>query len=238
MTGLAITLKGACVFRGEGSSDATRVLGPVDVGIHAGEHVALVGPNGAGKTSLLLALVGAAASEGTIEVGPHRLSPSSLAAVRARVSLVFAEPADQLFTDSVSEEVAFGPRQDGVDAEDVARRTQDALRAVGLEGLESRRPHALSLGQQRRLAIATALSRDAGVVLCDEPTAGLDPVARRNVLGILRGLSETLVLATHDLDAARRCAERVILLRDGEIVAQGPMGLLDDVGVLERAGLA
>lgn len=226
------------VWRDDGD-ERQRVIDDLSLDIAAGERVAVAGPNGAGKTSLLLAMVGALPFSGTIAVGGRALDPKSLEAVRREVGYVFADPSDQLFLPTVSEEVGFGPRQRGIAGEALAARVAAALDAVGLGGFEQRSPLALSLGEQRRLAAATVLSSEPAALLFDEPTASLDPRARRAMLDTLGALDATLLLATHDLDAVLDLDARVVLLETGRLIAEGPAGeLLRDEALLERAGMA
>src|SRR5207253_428435 len=151
---------------------------------------------------LLLSLVGAVRFEGRIDIGGMAVTPATLPDVRRRVGFVFADPSDQFFLDEVSTEVSFGPRERGLDEPSVKRRVAEALSAVGLSEYVGRSPDTLSLGEQRRLAIATVLAIEPDVLLLDEPTAALDPRARRTVLDVLAALPATVVIATHDLDAA------------------------------------
>jgi cobalt/nickel transport system ATP-binding protein len=218
--------------------DPRRVITDLDLDFDAGERVALVGANGAGKTSLLLALVGAVPFEGRVSYGDLALDRRTLGRVRNEVAFVFAEPADQLFSPSVREEVAFGPKQRGLTGAALDERASAAIELVGLSGFEARAPASLSLGEQRRLALATALSVDPAVLLLDEPTASLDGRARRAVLDALRRTHATLVVATHDLDAALELDARVVLLKGGSVVGSGPAReLLSDEAELDRAGL-
>jgi cobalt/nickel transport system ATP-binding protein len=215
-----------------------RVIHELSLAFGSGERVALVGANGAGKSSLLLALVGALPIEGKIRIGELELGEKTLEDVRQRVGFVFAEPADQLFLPSVREEVELGPRLRGKDADEIRKRADAALAAVRLNGFDDRSPTSLSLGEQRRLALATVLSIDAGALLLDEPTASLDGRARRQVLEAIRAQSATTLFATHDLDAALELDSRVVLLRDGKLVADGRAAeLLVDRETLDRAGL-
>lgn len=234
----AIRLDKVRVWR-EGTSRAPRlVVDELSIDVAPRERVALVGPNGAGKTSLLLALVGAVPFEGGIAIGGHELSRASLGAVRRDVGFVFAEPGDQLFLPSVHEEVAFGPRQRGVPEAEIEARVSAALADVGLAGFDARVPGELSLGEQRRLAFATVLSYRPSVVLCDEPTASLDPLARKEMLATLARVDATLVFATHDLDGARAIRARAVLMREGRIVGEGPAAdVLSNRALLVEAGL-
>ena len=238
MSAQAIHIENVEVWREDGPRRRS-VVDKLSLDIAAGERVAIAGPNGAGKTSLLLALVGALPFTGQIEIGERTLDARSLQAVRRDVGYVFADPSDQLFLPTVREEVGFGPRQRGVAGDALSACVESALAAVGLSGFEERSPLALSLGEQRRLAAATVLSTGPGVLLFDEPTASLDPRARRAMLETLRELDATLLLATHDLDAVLELDARVVLLDRGALVEQGPAAvLLRDEALLERAGMA
>jgi cobalt/nickel transport system ATP-binding protein len=233
----SLSLENVEVFRGDGA-DAHVVRG-VTLEIRAGERVFLLGPNGAGKTSLLLSLVGAAHMAGRVRFGSLELGPKTLDAVRRRVGLVFADPRDQFFLNRVEDEVAFGPRERGLDEASVSERVAHALAAMDLEGYRNRAPDTLSLGEQRRLAIATMLAGKPEVLLLDEPTASLDPRARQRILRVIAGLSATVIVATHDLDAAFELGGRVLLLDEGRVVADGDARtLLVDAPLLEAAGLS
>jgi energy-coupling factor transporter ATP-binding protein EcfA2 len=154
------------------------------------------------------------------------------------VGLVFADPSEQFFLPTASDEVEFGPLQRGADAAEARRMGRAALELVGLEALCDAGPGELSLGEQRRLALATVLSSAPEVILLDEPTAALDPVARKRVLAAVGGAGATLVIATHDLDAALELDAEVALLSAGELVAFGAASaLLRDEALLQRAGL-
>ena len=239
MAARGVNVSELAVWRDDGlDAEPRQVLAGVSFDFGAGERVAVVGANGAGKTSLLLALVGAVPFQGQIAFGQLVLEKKSLAAVRREVAFVFAEPSDQLFLPSVEEEVAFAPRQRGRTEAEVTERVARVLAQVGLRGAERRAPAALSLGEQRRLALATALSADPAVLLLDEPTASLDGRARRAVLAALRATQATLLFASHDLAAVRELATRVVLLGNGELLAAGPAReIMFDAALLDRAGL-
>jgi cobalt/nickel transport system ATP-binding protein len=235
----SIELTDLAVLRTDERGASVRAVDGLSLSIAAGERLALVGRNGAGKTSLLLALVGALPVEGRIRVGDVELERKTLDAVRRSVSFVFADPTDQLFCATVADEVAFGPRHRALAPEVVEARVARALGAVGLAAHASRSPHALSLGQQRRVAIAAAMATEPDAILIDEPTAALDPVARRELIHLVRGLDATVVLATHDLDAVLDLDARTLVLDGGRPVAVGPAStILGDEALLERAGLA
>lgn len=226
------------VYRRQQDSENRLVVDGLSCNIEKGERVAIVGPNGAGKTSLLLAVVGAVPFEGEIEVGGLRLNRKSLQEIRRKTGFVFADPSDQLFLPTVEQEVRFGPEQRGLEENVISGRTQQALQAVGLSGYDSRSSSELSLGEQRRLAVATVLSTEPDLILLDEPTASLDPVARRQMLRVIEKTEATVVLATHDLDAAVQLGARVLLLKDGKIHGDGPAALiLADEQAISAAGL-
>jgi len=206
--------------------------------VRAGRRLCLVGPNGAGKTTVLHAMVGALPFSGSVSYGGISLSPSTQKEIRRRVGLVFADPSEQFFLPTARDEVEFGPLQRGASAEAARELGLGALCLVGLQDLAHAGPAELSLGEQRRLALATVLSSTPEVILLDEPTAALDPVARARVLSALAGAGATLVIATHDLTAALEIEADVALLNAGRLVALGDAReLLRDEALLQRAGL-
>lgn len=237
MTAARVAIKDLHVWREDGlGGEPTEVVHGISTTIEAGRRVALVGANGAGKTSLLLALVGAVRFSGRITVDELSLGKKTLAALRARVGFVFAEPADQLFLPSVLDEAAFAPKQ--LRLPDPLARAREALEQVGLGRMETRSPSSLSLGEQRRLALATVLSAEPGVLLLDEPTASLDARARRAVLGAVRDTTATTLFATHDLEAALDLDADVLVIGAGRLVGHGPAReVLADAALLDAANL-
>ena len=217
----------------------------IDLSIEAGERVALLGPNGAGKSTLLLHLNGilrpdggADHDKGELRVLGRLLDDTSVREIRGQVGLLFSNPDDQLFSATVFDDVAYGPLYMGLPEDEVRSRVTEALRAVGMDGFEERPPHQLSLGQKRRVAIATVLSMDPAILALDEPTASLDPRARRELVQLLAGRPETLVVATHDLPMVRAVCTRVVLMDEGRVVADGPGStILDDAVLLDAHGL-
>ena len=183
-----------------------------------GERVAVLGPNGAGKTTLMLHLNGLLQGTGRVVIGGVELTRRTAPEVRRRVGLVFQDPDDQLFMPTVGEDVAFGPRNLGIDVEPAV---EGALAAVGMTGFEHLPPHALSLGQRRRVAVATVLAMQPEVLVLDEPSANLDPRSRRELLAVLDAIERTLIVVTHDLPFAAQTCERAVILSAGRIVADG-----------------
>jgi cobalt/nickel transport system ATP-binding protein len=193
-------------------------LDGVDLHVTHGERVAVLGPNGAGKTTLMLHLNGLLTGEGELEVAGLRPGDRDL---RAAVGLVFQDPDDQLFMPTVGEDVAFGPLNLGVPHAHVRERVARALAAVGMEHVAERAPHQLSLGQRRRVAISTVLAMQPRLLVLDEPSANLDPRARRELLEVLDEVDRTMLVVTHDLPFAARLCERAVILSGGRIVADG-----------------
>ncbi len=209
----------------------------LDLEVFEGEALVILGPNGAGKSTLLLSLAGLLKPEGRILYRGRPLQGLGDPR-RLEIGFLFQDPDDQLFSLTVFEDVAFGPRQMGLLEEEVARRVREALDRVGLKGFEERSPHHLSFGEKRRAALATVLSMKPRVLLLDEPTSNLDPRARRQFVELMRGLAETKVLATHDLELAYEVADRVVLLYRGRVVFSGsPEEVLLDEDLLKRYGL-
>ena len=197
-------------------------LDGVDLHVRHGERVAVLGPNGAGKTTLMLQLNGLLRGEGELEVAGLRVGDGDLRDLRAAVGLVFQDPDDQLFMPTVAEDVAFGPLNLGLDHDAVHERVDRALAAVRMAGIADRAPHQLSLGQRRRVAIATVLAMRPRLLVLDEPSANLDPRARRELLEILDAIDRTMLIVTHDLPFAAQLCDRAVLLSGGHVVADGP----------------
>ena len=219
--------------------DGTEALRGIDLEIASREKVAIVGPNGAGKSTLLLHLNGILeAGHGEVQIDGTAVTPASARFVRSRVGLVFQDPDDQLFSPTIGEDVAFGPLNMGLARDEVHHRVEAALAAVGMSGMERRVPHHLSLGQRKRVSLATVLAMDPSILVFDEPTAGLDPRGRREVMGVLRERTETVLVSSHDLAMVSEVLPRTIILDDGRIVADGPTeALMADAALLETHGL-
>jgi energy-coupling factor transporter ATP-binding protein EcfA2 len=177
-------------------------------------------------------------SHGQVSIDGIRVDRSTVRQVRALVGLVFQDPDDQLFSPTVRDDVAFGPTHLGAAESEIHGRVEAALAAVGMSGSERRVPHHLSLGQRKRISLATVLSMDPTVLVFDEPTAGLDPRGRREIIGVLAERSETLLVSTHDMALVAEAFPRVVILDEGEIVADGPASeLLEDEALLLAHGL-
>ena len=218
--------------------DGHGALFGVNLQVAPGEKVALVGPNGAGKSTLMLHFNGILQGDGEVQVAGLPLKNGNLGQVRAAVGLVFQDPDDQLFSPTVFEDVAFGPLHMGLAHGEVHQRVSQALEAVGMSAYAKRMSHHLSVGEKKRIAIATVLSMNPQILVLDEPTAGLDPRARRGLINLLRGLPQTILASTHDLRFVQDLFPRTIVMDHGQIVADGPTEtVLADEALLEAHGL-
>jgi cobalt/nickel transport system ATP-binding protein len=215
-------------------------LADVSFHIAKGESVGLVGPNGAGKTTLFLCLAGVLPlPEGMVQVGG--LDPGVPAQRRrlfTQVGLVFQDSDDQIFNATVFDDVAFGPLNLGLSPAEVKQRVAEALAQVGLCGFEERVPFHLAGGEKRRVALAGVLAMRPAILLLDEPTTHLDPRGRRELIGLVRGIAATKMIAAHDLEFILETCERVLLLDGGQLIADGPVRtLLADAQLMQSHGL-
>ncbi len=219
--------------------DGTHALDGIDLTVTPGERVALLGPNGAGKSTLILHLNGVIMpAEGEVFIEGTRLTEKSVAEIRQRVGLVFQDPDDQLFMTTVYDDVAFGPLNMGLSQQEVDSRVHSALHAVGLAELTSKSSQHLSFGQKKRVALATILAMEPGILVLDEPTSNLDPRAKHNMEYLLASQETTMLVATHDMELAWRLCERAVIVDEGVVVVDGPREeILTDRGLLEHHGL-
>jgi cobalt/nickel transport system ATP-binding protein len=218
--------------------DGHAALHGVSLKLCSGDKVALVGPNGAGKSTLMLHLNGILGGRGEVEIAGQGLTRDNLPAIRAMVGLVFQNPDDQLFSPTVFEDVAFGPLHMGLPEADVRARVDAALEAVRMSGYRDRLSHHLSVGEKKRIAIATVLSMNPSLLILDEPSAGLDPRARRTLINLLRELPITMLVSTHDMKLAQELFPRTIVMDEGRVVADGlTHDILEDETLLTAHGL-
>jgi cobalt/nickel transport system ATP-binding protein len=218
--------------------DGHQALRGVTLAIQPSEKVALVGPNGAGKSTLILHLNGILAGQGSVRVCGVEARKENFSRLRAMVGLVFQSPEDQLFSPTVYDDVAFGPLYQGLAADEVRLRVDEALAAVRMNDYSGRVSHHLSMGEKKRIAIATVLSMKPEVLVLDEPTAGLDPRARRSLINLLDELPMTMLASTHDMLMVRELFPRMVIMDDGRIVADGQTAdLMNDIALLEAHGL-
>ena len=230
----AVSMKNCSYSYADGSTG----LDDISLDIFKGEKIALIGANGSGKSTLLLALGGFIKSTGTITIDGIELKSKNLKRVRSMLGSVLQNPDEQLFMPTVFEDVAFGPQNMGLSFDQVHRITHEAIDAAGLSGLENKAPHHLSAGQKRSAAIATILSMSPKIITMDEPDTSLDPRSRRNLTQLLKSLSQTLIIATCNMDFAAAVSQRCILIGEGKILADGsPQDILTDEKLMIENGL-
>jgi cobalt/nickel transport system ATP-binding protein len=219
--------------------DGYEALNGISLQIQRGEKVALVGPNGAGKSTLMLHLNGILGEDQeAVQVAGLSLTKQNLPLVRAKIGLVFQDPDDQLFSPTVFDDVAFGPLYMGLPKAEIRARVTKALAQVGMADFGERLSHHLSLGQKKRVAIATVLAMEPEILVLDEPSAGLDPRGRRALINLLRELPVTMLVSTHDMALVRELFPRMIIMDEGQVVADGETAvLLSDERLLEAHGL-
>lgn len=216
--------------------DSAVVLRDVSFTVQPGERVGLIGHNGCGKTTLFLLLCGLLKPlAGQIELLGQAVHPGQF---YPEVGLLFQDPTDQLFSPSVGDDVAFGPQNLGLSAAEVELRVKTALQMTGLTALADRPPHHLSGGEKQMVAIAGLLAMEPHILLCDEPTASLDMRTRRRLIQFLQQSAETLLIASHDLEFLLEICDRVILIDEGGIIADGsPQGIMGNQTLMETHGL-
>lgn len=219
--------------------DGTCALQEISFEVFQGQSLAVTGANGAGKSTLLLHLNGLlTATSGSLTIRGLALGPKNREKVQRLVGLVFQNPDDQLFMPTVWQDVTFGPLNLGLPADEVAARATEALTQVDSLHLRDRPPFRLSAGEKRRVALATVLAMRPDILVLDEPTTGLDPCSRRQLIHLLNGFGHTLIIASHDLDLVMDVCERTIVLYEGRIAGQGPTReIFGDGELLQRCRL-
>jgi len=218
--------------------DKTKAVDNVSFALGEGESIALIGENGAGKTSLLLAVVGVLeTANGVIEAGGIPLTKKTVNEVRRQIGLVFQNPDDQLFMPLIYDDAAFGCRNYGLSEDEVKKRVDETLDHLNISRLRDRSSLKLSAGEKRMAAIAAVLAMNPAVLLFDEPTAFLDPKAKRALAETLNKLPQPKIIATHDMEFAAKTCNRVIVLKNGQITADGKTDLLRDKELMLNCGL-
>ncbi len=211
-------------------------LTDINLQILAGERIGLIGANGAGKTTLFLTICGILKSSyGTVKLFNKQVTPGEF---YPEIGLVFQNPDDQLFCPTVKDDIAFGPENMGLSPQEIAERLDMALSLTGVSHLKDRIPHHLSGGEKRMVAIAAVLAMQPQIILYDEPSANLDLRARRRLIRFLQASSETIILSSHDLELVLEVCDRVILLNQGRIMADGiPQEIMRDRILMESNNL-
>ncbi|CVK21058.1 energy-coupling factor ABC transporter ATP-binding protein [Sporomusa sphaeroides] len=219
--------------------DQTQALRGLSVRITHGESVAIVGANGSGKTTLLSHLIGVLfPTSGSINIGGYPVTKQTLPHIRRSVGMVFQNSDDQLFMPTVYDDVAFGPLNLKLPPDEVDSRVTTALNTVGALHLKDRTPYRLSGGQKRSVAIAAVLAMHPSILVMDEPTAGLDPLARRQLINLLKTFEHTKIIATHDLDLVLDLCVRTIVISAGTVLADGAtLDIFHNQELLDQAHL-
>jgi cobalt/nickel transport system ATP-binding protein len=209
--------------------DKTKAIDNVSFTLNDNESIALIGENGAGKTSLLLAIVGILESaNGVIEADGIQLTKKNVNEIRRQIGLVFQNPDDQLFMPLIYDDIAFGCRNFGLPENEIKKRVDETLEQLSISHLHGRSSLKLSAGEKRISAIAAVLVMNPSVLMLDEPTAFLDPKAKRTLAETLNKLPHPKIIATHDMEFAAKVCNRVIVLKNGQIAAEGNIALLHD----------
>lgn len=218
--------------------DGRIALRGVSFSVLGSETLVIVGANGAGKSTLLLCLNGLNKPTGTLKVFGRTADHESIDEIRRLVGVVFQDPDDQLFMPTVFDDVAFGPQNMGLDEHEIDHAVEYALGMVGMGGFGERLSHHLSFGEKKLVCMASVLSMEPKVIVMDEPTANLDPRAKRHLVGILRELPMTKVISTHDMNIAYELADHVAVMSKSELVAFGsPEEILTNEPLLLEYGL-
>lgn len=218
--------------------DGKPALNNINLDVFNGETIGIIGPNGAGKTTLLLHFNGILKGTGMIKIFGIEVNSKNLKEIRKKVGLVFQNPDDQLFSQTVFDDVAFGPINMGFDKESVITRVKGSLDYVNMSGFEEKHPYHLSVGEKKKISIATILSMEPEIFVLDEPTGELDPRSKRNIINILKNIKSTKIIATHDLELVLEICNRVFLLDNGSIVSFGETkSILSNKELLEPHGL-
>lgn len=219
--------------------DGHKAINGISFRIHHGESVGIIGANGAGKSTLLMLLMGVLLpSQGEVRVGDILVTKKTLPLIRQRMGMVFQNPDDQLFMTTVYDDVAFGPRNYKLAEEEVEKRVQQALEMVGILHIKDRAPFKLSGGEKRAAAIASVLSMQPDILVMDEPSSALDPKSRRRLINLLNKFEHTKIITSHDLDMVYDLCARTIVIKNGEIAADGPTPeILMNAGLLDACGL-
>ncbi|XUX00399.1 MAG: ABC transporter ATP-binding protein [Dehalogenimonas sp.] len=220
--------------------DGRKALEGISLSISRGESVAIAGANGAGKSTLLMHLNGIIhGTNGAVKISGVPVIAANLKTIRARVGVVFQNPDDQLFCPEVFDDVAFGPINMGLPEDEIKKRVDESLAAVGLSGYEKRSSHHLSLGEKKRIALASVLSMHPEVLALDEPSSNLDPAAKWGLIQLLKSIDVTKIVVSHDLELIEALCPRLVIMKKGKILAEGKTcEIMKNRDLLVAGGLA
>ncbi len=219
-----------------------KAINDVSLEIKRGERVALLGPNGSGKSTLILLIAGLLMPQkGEVRVLNEQTTSKAFQKLRQKIGIVFQDPDDQLFNQTVFEDVAYGPKNLGLSKEQIQERCTHILKDIGINHLRDRPPHRLSFGEKKKVSLATALILRPELLILDEPTANLDLASRRSLIDMLNALNAegtTIVVSTHDVEALPELVDRVIIVSHGSLLGEGEIhSVLQNAHLLESAGL-
>ena len=218
--------------------DGTKVLNGINLTINKGEAVAIVGPNGAGKSTFLLHLNGIFIGEGDVKIFGTQITKDTLKKVRQKVGIVFQDPEDQLFCPTVYEDVAFGPCNMKLTESEIENRVKEALATLNIENLGGKSAHHLSVGQKKRVAIATVLAMRSDILIFDEPSSNIDPMTKRKLISAINDIDATKLIVTQDLFLAAELCDRAVIINNGVIVKDSSMkDILTNEELLEENNL-
>jgi cobalt/nickel transport system ATP-binding protein len=202
--------------------DGQPALRGVNFHVEEGEALGIIGPNGAGKSTLLLHFNGLLQAEkGAVRIFGQPVGSDNIKWVRRQVGMVFQDPDDQLFSPTVFDDVAFGPLNLGMPVQAVKATVTCVLDKMGLRGYSGRSPHHLSLGEKRRVAIACVLAMSPPILVLDEPTSNLDPGGKWQLTALLKELTGTRIIVSHDLELVREVCHRLLILDGCSVIAEG-----------------
>ena len=245
---MSIQVKNLTHIYSQGMPDEQVALDNISFSVGDGEVVGVIGHTGSGKSTMLQHLNGLLKpSSGTIEIGGVDITAKGVAMreIRKRVGLVFQYPEYQRFEETVAKDVAFGPRNLGLDEEEIERRVRDAINEVGLdyEKIKDRSPFELSGGQKRRVAIAGVIAMKPEVLILDEPTAGLDPGAHKEILNLIekvhRDSGNIIIFVSHNMADVAKLSDKVLVMSDGHLVLSGtPKEVFSKNDELKAIGLS
>jgi len=219
-----------------------RAVNGVSLEIQRGERVAILGPNGSGKSTLILLIAGLLVPEkGEITVFNEKTTSENFQKLRQKMGIVFQDPDDQLFTQSVIEDVEYGPKNLRLPEVNIKQRSEEVLKRIGIYHLKDRPPYRLSFGEKKKASLATALVLKPELLILDEPTANLDLMSRRDLLSMLNELNReetTVLVSTHDVEALPELADRIVVISHGLVLGEGETSeVLQDLRLLGSAGL-
>jgi cobalt/nickel transport system ATP-binding protein len=218
--------------------DGSRALTGINLDVFEGDSLGIIGSNGAGKSTFLLHLNGILPSNGNVRVMEMDMTDNNLPLIRSLVGLVFQDPDNQLFMPTVFDDVGFGPINMGLKKNEVEKKVQSALAEVDMLPFVKRSSHHLSVGEKKRVAIATVLSMNPRILILDEPSSNLDPKHRHEIINLLNKLPLTKIIATHDLALVSQTCTKIALMDRGRIIALGsPSDILRDEAMLNILGI-